>query len=94
MQNAEDCIKDLVIGLYSLQLQHSIASGSAKRKKSVKPLIKNRVNPTKKQQKLLDKLEDVNEQRWSTGWETKSSKGTGEDGDLIIVYHLITRNTQ
>ena len=83
--NVEDCIKDLVTGLYSLRLQHSIANRLAKQKKTVKPLMKNRANPTKEQQKLVDKLEDVNEQRWSTGWETESSEGTGEDGDLISV---------
>ena len=83
--NVEDCIKDLVTGLYSLQLQHSIANRTARQKKTVKPLLRNRTQPTKEQQKLVDKLEDVNKQRWSIGWETESSKGIGEDGDLISV---------
>lgn len=43
------------------------------------------MNPTKEQQNLVDKLEDVNERRWSTSWETKSSKRTCEDGDRISV---------
>ena len=37
------------------------------------------------QQKLVDKLEDVNEQCWSTGWETESSEETYQEGDLISV---------
>ena len=82
--NAEDCIKDLVTGLYSLQLQHSIAKRTARQKRNVKPLIKNRKQPTKEQQKFVDRLEDINKQRWSTSWDTDSSE---EDGgsDLISV---------
>ena len=41
--NAEDCIKDLVAGLYSLQLQHSIANRMARQKKIVKPLMINQM---------------------------------------------------
>ena len=83
--NAEDCIKDMLIGLYSLQLQHSITTRTAKRKKKIKPMIQKRASPTMQQQKLVDKLEDVNEQRWSTGWETESSEETYQEGDLISV---------
>lgn len=50
--NVEDCIKDLVIGLYSMQLKHTINKRVAWREKRVKWLIKNRTKPDKKQKEL------------------------------------------
>ena len=68
-----------------MQLQHSIANRTARRKKIVKPLMRNRTQPTKEQQKSIDKLEDINDQRWSTSWEIDSSEEDGEGSDLISV---------
>lgn len=55
--------------------------------------MRNRTQSTKEQQNLVDKLEDVNEQWWSTGWETESSEGTGDGSDLISVPSHYTKYT-
>lgn len=92
--NAEDCIKDLVTGLYSLQLQHSITKRTARRKQNGKPMMKNCKTPTKEQQKFVDRKEDINKQWWSTSSDSDSSEEDG-DSDLINVpFHYKKYNVE
>ena len=58
--NADDCIKDFVIGCYLMQLQASIAGKMIARQKKVKLLIKKLIKTRKEAHNVIaNKLEEA-----------------------------------